>query len=63
MKKFVEYNPNEHFWLHNIYVIYHNEWVLKKIKLLYERMEFCDDIQHREKIACQIKRWKRKFIR
>lgn len=63
MKKYVEYNPNEHSWLRNFYVMSYNSYILEKIKTLYERIDMCDDIQHRECLIRKINRLKKKFIR
>lgn len=63
MKKYVEYNSNEHTWVRNFYVMSYNSYILEKIKTLYEHIDMCDDIQHRECLIRKINRLKKKFIR
>lgn len=63
MKKYVEYNPNEHTWLRNLYVMSYNSYILDKIESLYECIEMCDDIHHRERLVRRIHKLKKKFIR
>lgn len=63
MQKYVEYNPNEHTWLRNLYVMSYNSYILDKIESLYERIEMCDDIYHRERLVRRIHKLKKKFIK
>lgn len=57
------YNAMDAIFTQNIFVQHYNEMILDKIYKVRAKMDFCDDIYCREKLARQLLRLKRKFIR
>lgn len=59
----VFYNIADVIWTRNIFVQEYNAMILDKIFKVRAKMDFCDDIHHREKLARQLSRLKKMFIR
>lgn len=63
MNKFLFYNKVDTLLTQNIFVNLHNSHILEEIEKVRNKIDMCDDFQHREVLARKLARLRHKFIR